>query len=78
MGGFVSRLALGRCAGTPERLDVIPAQFHVVATRRPKLERLMHDGMMVQMPPPQRLIEGGLPTEAFVSHVQVFAVHQPL
>jgi transposase len=63
-----------------ERLDVIPAQFRVLVTRRPKLACQACEGRVVQAPAPARLIEGGIPTEAMVSHVVVsrFADHQPL
>ncbi len=63
-----------------ERLDVIPAQFRVVVTRRPKLACRACEGVVVQAPAPSRLIEGGLPTEALVAHVLVarYADHLPL
>ena len=52
-----------------ERLDVVPSQFRVLVTRRPKYAcRACTDGV-VQAPVPPRLIEGGLPTEAMVAHV---------
>ncbi|MBF0677304.1 MAG: IS66 family transposase [Devosia sp.] len=63
-----------------ERLDVIPAQFRVIVTRRPKYAcRFCTDGV-VQAPAPGRLIPGGLPTEAMVAHVLVskYADHLPL
>ena len=63
-----------------ERLDVIPAQFRVIVTRRPKYAcRSCTDGV-VQAPAPGRLIPGGLPTEAMVAHVLVskYADHLPL
>jgi transposase len=63
-----------------ERLDVIPAQFRVLVTRRPKYAcRACQEGV-VQAPAPARLIEGGLPTEALIAHVLVakFADHCPL
>ncbi len=65
---------------TSERLDVIPAQFRVVVTRRPKLACRTCPGTMAQAPAPPRLIEGGLPTEAMVAHVLVarYADHLPL
>src|SRR3954447_25274662 len=47
---------------TSERLDVIPAQFRVIVTRRPKLACRACPGTVVQAPAPARLIEGGLPT----------------
>jgi transposase len=54
-----------------ERLDVIPAQFRVLVTRRPKLACRACAGTIVQQPAPPRLIEGGIPTEALVAHVLV-------
>ena len=65
---------------TSERLDVIPAQFRVIVTRRPKLACRACAGTVVQAPAPARLIEGGLPTEALVAHVLVsrYADHLPL
>ncbi len=63
-----------------ERLDVIPAQFRVVVTKRPKLACRACPGVVVQAPAPARLIEGGVPTEATVAHVLVsrYADHLPL
>jgi transposase len=65
---------------TSERLDVIPAQFRVIVTKRPKLACRGCPGTVVQAPAPARLIEGGIPTEALVAHVAVsrYADHQPL
>jgi transposase len=62
-----------------ERLDIVPAQFRVLVTRRPKYAcRTCEDGV-VQAPAPARLIEG-LPTEATVAQVLVskYADHLPL
>jgi transposase len=71
---------------TSERLDVIPVQFRVIVTKRPKLACRACPGTVVQEPAPARLsrltawrgisplrglIEGGLPTEALVAHVAV-------
>ena len=63
-----------------ERLDVIPAQYRVIVTRRPKLACRACTGTVVQAPAPARLIEGGIPTEALVAQVAVarYADHQPL
>jgi transposase len=63
-----------------ERLDVIPAQFQVIVTRRPKFACRACAGTVVQLPAPARLIEGGIPTEALVAHVLVsrYADHLPL
>ena len=63
-----------------ERLDVIPAQFRVLVTRRPRYAcRGCAEGV-VQAQAPARLIAGGLPTEAMVAHVLVakYADHLPL
>lgn len=63
-----------------ERLDLVPAQFRVLVTRRPKYAcRTCEDGVM-QAQAPARLIEGGLPTEATVAQVLVskYADHLPL
>ena len=63
-----------------ERLDVIPAQYRVIVTRRPKFACRACEGTIVQEAAPPRLIEGGIPTEALVSHVAIarYADHQPL
>jgi transposase len=63
-----------------ERLDIVPAQFRVLVTRRPKYAcRKCEDGVL-QAQAPARLIEGGLPTEATVAQVLVskYADHLPL
>src|ERR1700688_2156020 len=63
-----------------ERLDIVPAQFRVLVTRRPKYAcRRCEDGV-VQAPTPARLIEGGMPTEATIAQVLVskYADHLPL
>ena len=63
-----------------ERLDVIPAQFKVIVTRRPKYACQACAGEVVQAPAPERLIENGIPTEALVAHVLIakYADHTPL
>jgi transposase len=65
---------------TSERLDIIPAQFKVIVTRRPKYACQACAGEVVQAPAPERLIESGIPTEALVAHVLVakYADHTPL
>jgi transposase len=63
-----------------ERLDIVPAQFRVLVTRRPKYAcRGCEDGVL-QAPAPARLIEGGMPTEATIAQVLVskYADHLPL
>lgn len=61
-----------------KRLDVVPAQYRVIETHRPKLacracEKNGDDTTagVIQAPAPARLIEGGLPTEALVAQVVV-------
>jgi transposase len=63
-----------------QRLDVIPVQYRVIVTRRPKFACRACEGVVVQEPVPTRLIEGGIPTEALVANVMVsrFADHLPL
>jgi transposase len=67
-------------ADISRRLDVIPSQYQVIVTRRPKFACRFCPGTVVQRPAPPRLIEGGLPTEALVAQVAVarFADHLPL
>src|SRR5689334_8373288 len=77
------------CCGRPmhvigedrsQRLDVVPAQYRVLVTHRPKYACRACAGAVIQAPAPARLIEGGLPTEAMVAHVVIakFADHCPL
>jgi transposase len=63
-----------------DRIDVIPAHYRVLVTKRPKLACRACEGVVVQAPAPERLIPGGLPTEATVAHVLVsrYADHLPL
>jgi transposase len=63
-----------------ERLDVIPAQFKVIVTRRPKYACRACEGAVVQAPAPGRLIESGIPTETLIAHVLAskYADHLPL
>jgi transposase len=65
---------------TSERLDVIPAQFQVIVTHRRKFACRACEEAVVQAPAPERLIKGGLPTEAMVAYVLVakYAWHLPL
>jgi transposase len=65
---------------TSQRLDVIPAQFRVIVTHRPKYACRACEQAVVQAGAPERLIKGGLPTEAMVASVLVakYAWHLPL
>src|SRR3712207_1140307 len=67
-------------AATAERLDMQPVQFRVRVTKRPKFACRACEGVVVQVPAPARLVEGGMPTEATVAHVLVarYADHMPL
>ena len=47
-----------------ERLDIVPAQFRVIVTIRPKYACRACSGRVVQAPAFPHLIEGALPTEA--------------
>ena len=53
-----------------ERLDVVPARFRVIVTRRPKYAFRDTDGV-IQAPAPNHIIEGGLPTEALLAMIAV-------
>ena len=63
-----------------ERLDLVPAQFRVIVTRRPKFACRACEASIVQAPAPAHLIPGGIPTEATVAQVIVskYADHLPL
>ena len=63
-----------------ERLDIIPAQFRVIVTRRPKYACRSCEGGVVQASAPAHIIAGGMPTEATLAHVLVskYADHLPL
>jgi transposase len=68
--------------GSFQRIDggPVPAKLRVIVTRRPKYAcRRCTDGV-VQAPAPNRLIEGGLPTEMLVADVLAskYADHLPL
>ena len=63
-----------------ERLDVIPAQYRVLVTVRPKLGcRTCSDGV-AQALAPKHIVPGGLPSERLIADVLVkkYADHLPL
>jgi transposase len=64
---------------TSERLDLIPAQYRVIVTHRPRLACRACE-RIVEAPAPEHLIKSGLPTEAMVASVLVakYAWHLPL
>ncbi|WP_352991443.1 IS66 family transposase [Mesorhizobium sp. M1233] len=53
-----------------ERLDVTPAKFRVIVTRRPKYAYKGWDGV-IQAAAPARIIESGIPTEALLAQSAV-------
>ncbi|WP_352737417.1 IS66 family transposase zinc-finger binding domain-containing protein [Mesorhizobium sp. M0213] len=53
-----------------ERLDVTPAKFRVIVTRRPKYAYKGLDGI-IQAAAPARIIESGIPTEALLAQIAV-------
>ncbi|RWN51562.1 IS66 family transposase [Mesorhizobium sp.] len=53
-----------------ERLDVTPAKFRVIVTRRPKYAYKGWDGV-IQAAAPARIIESGTPTEALLAQIAV-------
>lgn len=63
-----------------ERFDIIPAQFRVLVVRSPRYGCSACEDVVVQMPAPAWLIEGGLPTEATVAQVleSKYPDHLPL
>ena len=63
-----------------ERLDVVPATFRVLVTRRPRYGCRSCEAAPVQAPALPRIVEGGMPTEALIAHVLVakYADHLPL
>jgi len=63
-----------------ERLDVVPATFRVLVTRRPRYGCRACEGAIVQAPAPARIVESGIPTEALIAQVLVskYADHLPL
>ncbi|ESX81722.1 hypothetical protein X756_31370 [Mesorhizobium sp. LSHC412B00] len=64
----LDRLLIGE--DVSERLDVTPAKFRVIVTRRPKYAYRNHDGVF-QAPAPAHIIESGIPTERLLAQVAV-------
>lgn len=75
-GGALHRMGEDRA----ERLDIIPAQYRVLVTVRPKMGcRSCGDGV-AQALAPKHIVPGGLPSEALLADVLVkkYADHLPL
>jgi transposase len=62
-----------------ERLDVIPAQFRVLVTRRPKYACRRFSQAVAQAPAPEHVVPDGLPTELLIAWIIVskFGDHLP-
>ena len=62
-----------------ERLDVIPARFRVLVTRRPKYACRRCSQGMAQAHAPEHVVPGGLPTEQLIAWIMVskFGDHLP-
>ena len=54
-----------------EQLDIVPAQLRVRVTRRPRYACRTCEGAVVVAPAPERPIDGGMATEAMITHVLV-------
>lgn len=63
-----------------EQLDIIPAQFKVIATHLPKYGCRSCAEAVVQAPAPERPITGGMATEGLLAHVLIskYCDHLPL
>lgn len=63
-----------------EQLDIIPAQFQVIATHRPQYACRSCAEAVVQAPAPERPITGGMATEGTLAHVLIgkYCDHLPL
>ena len=75
-GGALHRIGEDRA----ERLDIVPAQYRVLVTVRPKMGcRACGDGV-AQARAPRHVVPGGLPSEALLADVLVkkYADHLPL
>ncbi|GAA0603600.1 hypothetical protein GCM10009099_44570 [Caenispirillum bisanense] len=53
------------------RLDVVPVQYRILVTRRPRYGCRTCETGVVQAPAPDHVVAGGLPTEALIAQVLV-------
>lgn len=67
--GACERVKIGE--DITERLDVVPARFRVIVTRRPKYVCKTCRAGVAQAEAPARLVESGLPTEGLLAHIAV-------
>jgi transposase len=63
-----------------DRLGVIPVQYYIHRTIRPKYACRACEGQVAQAPAPAHVVEGGLPTEALIAQMLVakHADHTPI
>jgi transposase len=67
--GSAERVKIGE--DVSERLDVLPARFRVIVTRRPRYACAACRDEVVQAPAPPHLIEAGIPTERLLAQIAV-------
>jgi transposase len=67
--GSADRVKIGE--DVSERLDVIPARFRVIVTRRPRYACTACREGVTQAPASAHLVEAGIPTEALLAHIAV-------
>jgi transposase len=67
--GSAERVKIGE--DVSERLDVVPARFRVIVTRRPRYACAACRDGVDQAPAPPHLIEAGIPTEGLLAHIAV-------
>ena len=68
-GGGCQSVRIGE--DVSERLDVTPAKFRVIITRRPKYGCAQCKEGVSQAPAPAHIVEAGAPSEALLAHVAV-------
>jgi len=67
--GSAERVKIGE--DVSERLDVVPARFRVIVTRRPRYACAACRDGVDQAPAPAHLIEAGVPTEGLLAQIAV-------
>ncbi|HZS81327.1 MAG TPA: IS66 family transposase [Stellaceae bacterium] len=67
--GSCERVKIGE--DVSERLDVVPARFRVIVTRRPRYACVTCRESVVQALASPHLIEAGVPTEGLLAHIAV-------
>jgi transposase len=67
--GSAQRVKIGE--DVSERLDIVPARFRVIVTRRPRYACAACREGVVQAPAPPHLIDSGIPTERLLAQIAV-------